>query len=122
MKKIIFTLSILMSIGSSAQMKKVTVQKTGTASEVTTTAVSNEMAAKLNMNALTKFVTISPEMQSQLLELFTTKYRMLAEVANSDERKKYIADIIAAKLEGSLDGNLLSKIKSNTSLYQSLLQ
>lgn len=122
MKNLFLSISFLLTVGVTAQNKKATVQKPLAMSEVQAGVVSNEAASKRNMAALTSFVSISPEIQVQLAELFTTKYRMLSEVSNSDERKKYIADIIAAKLEASLDGNLLSKIKSNAVLYQSLLQ
>ncbi len=122
MKNLFLSISFLLTVGVTAQNKKATVQKPLAMSEVQAGVVSNEAASKRNMAALTSFVSISPEIQVQLAELFTTKYRMLSEVSNSDERKKYIADIIAAKLEASLDGNLLSKIKSNAALYQSLLQ
>lgn len=122
MKNLFLSISFLLTVGVTAQNKKATVQKPLAMAEVQAGVVSNEAASKRNMAALTSFVSISPEIQVQLAELFTTKYRMLSEVSNSDERKKYIADIIAAKLEASLDGNLLSKIKSNAALYQSLLQ
>lgn len=122
MKNLFLSISFLLTVGVTAQNKKATVQKPLAMAEVQAGVVSNEAASKRNMAALTSFVSISPEIQVQLAELFTTKYRMLSEVSNSDERKKYIADIIAAKLEASLDGNLLSKIKSNAVLYQSLLQ
>lgn len=122
MKNLFLSISLLLTFGVAAQNKKTILQKPLATTEQQNSVVSNEAASKKNIAALTSFVSISPEIQAQLAELFTTKHRMLAEVANSEERKKYIADIIAAKLEASLDANLLAKIKTNAALYQSLLQ
>jgi hypothetical protein len=116
MKNLILTVSLIFVLGASAQSKKPT-PKT-----VATVKVSNEVAAAKNLADLNAFTPLQPEMKAMMLELFTTKYRMLTESGElSAERKATVSQIISAKLEGTLDPAVFAKVKTNTALYKSLI-
>src|SRR6187402_334114 len=125
MKNLIIALSLFFALGANAQAKKakasVAPAKTITAPVATAPKLSNEEAAKKNIQDLTAFVTLTPEKQASLTELFKTKQRMMTE-AGTAERKQIVSEIISRKLEATLDGDTFTKVNSNTALYQSLIK
>lgn len=122
MKNLILAVSLFFVLGASAQSKKPT-SKTAVASKtVATVKVSNEVAAAKNLADLNAFTPLQPEMKAMMLELFTTKNRMLTESGElSAERKATVSQIISAKLEATLEPAVFAKVKSNVSLYKSLI-
>ena len=127
MKNLIIALSLFFVVGANAQAKKVITKQVVAKKEIVKTEVAkapmtNEEAAKKNLTDLNAFTPLKPEMQSVMLELFTTKHRMLTESgALSAERKAIIAQTVSRKMEGTLEGSTFEKIKSNNALYQSLI-
>lgn len=121
MKNLIFTVSLIFVLGASAQSKKPAAKTAVVPKKAATVKVSNEAAAEKNLADLSAFTALQPEMKAMLLELFTTKHRMLTESGElSAERKTTVARIISAKLEGTLDPAVYAKVKTNTTLYTSL--
>jgi hypothetical protein len=123
MKNLIIAFSLFFAFGANAQAKKATTTKTAVKTEVVKAKLTNAEAAQKNLNDLNAFTPLSTNLQNNLLELFNTKYKMLAEGGTglSPERKQYIGEIIAHKLEASLDGPTFEKVKNNTALFQSLI-
>lgn len=116
MKNLIIALSLFFALGANAQTKKAAVKK-----QVVTEKVSNEAAAQKNITALAAFTPLKPEMQNMLLELFTTKFRMLNDGTEVTlERKNYVSEVVTRKLEATLDAATFEKIKANKALFQSL--
>lgn len=122
MKNLILTVSLIFVLGASAQSKKPTPKTAVAPKTVATVKVSNEVAAAKNLADLNAFTPLQPEMKAMMLELFTTKHRMLTESGElSAERKATVSQIISAKLEGTLDPAVFAKVKTNTTLYNSLI-
>jgi hypothetical protein len=122
MKNRIVVLGLFFGFVGTAQIKKVAQNKPIVKNEVVISTTSNINAAKKNVADLAAFTPLKPEMKSVLLELFTTKYRMLNESGSlSEERKTIIAQTIERKLEATLDGATFIKVKSNTNLLKSLV-
>ena len=125
MKNLIIALSLFFALGANAQAKKAKATVVP-AKTISTPAVapklSNEAAAKKNIQDLNAFVTLTPEKQASLTELFVTKQRMMTDAGDSADRKKIVSEIIERKLEATLDGPTFTKVKANTALYQSLIK
>lgn len=126
MKNLIIALSLFFALGANAQAKKakatVTPVKTSAPAVVAAPKLSNEAAAKKNIQDLTAFVTLKPETQASLTELFKTKQRMMTDAGASEERKQIVSEIISRKLEATLEADTFAKVKANTALYQSLIK
>ncbi|MDI1257283.1 MAG: hypothetical protein PSV16_14410 [Flavobacterium sp.] len=124
MKNLIIALSLFFALGANAQAKKaiVTPVKTPAPAVVAAPKLSNEAAAKKNIQDLTAFVTLKTETQASLTELFKTKQRMMTEAGDSAERKQIVSEIISRKLEATLEADTFAKVKANTTLYQSLIK
>lgn len=121
MKNLIIACCLLFAAGAGAQTKKTTVAtKTVTKTEVVTPKLSNAEKAKQNMADLNAFTSIPAEKQAAITELFNTKYKMMDQAGDSAERKQTVSDIIARKLEASLDAMTYEKIKGNTALFKKL--
>ena len=60
-------------------------------------------------------------MSSILLGLFKTKFNMLDEAGSTIERRQIVNQIIERKLESTLDGATFEKVKSNATLFKSLV-
>ena len=127
MKNLIIALSLFFALGANAQAKKakatITPVKTTTATTVAAAPkLTGEAAAKKNIQDLTAFVTLTPEKQASLTELFKTKQRMMTDAGDSAERKQVVSEIIGRKLEATLDSETFAKVKGNNTLYQSLVK
>jgi hypothetical protein len=122
MKNLIIAFSLFFAVGASAQAKKaVTSTKTVTKTTVAVAPqLSNLEKAQKDMAALNAFTPISAEKQAMFTELFTTKYKMMDQAGDSAERKQTVSDIIARKIEASIDAMTYEKIKSNTVLFKKL--
>ena len=121
MKNLIIALSLLFAVSASAQAKKAAPAK-AVKTEVVKAKLSNEEAARKNVQDLNAYAPINEVQQTNLQMLFTTKYKWLNENGElSAERKAYIADIIGKKLEATLQGPTYEKVKANTALYNSLV-
>ena len=120
MRNLIIVLSVFFAFSASAQTKKVGVIKAPASTVVSTQKTSPEVAAKKNIADLIAFTPITDEMKPILLELFTTKYKIISDAELSVERKSYIAEMISRKLEATLDNATFEKIKSNAVLFKNL--
>ena len=122
MKNLIVALGLFFGLAGTAQIKKIVQNKPAVNNKTVASTLSNADAAKKNLADLNAFTPLKPEMKAVLLELFTTKYRMLNESGSlSEERKTIVAQTIAHKLEATLDGTTFEKIKSNATLFKSLV-
>lgn len=71
---------------------------------------------------MSNFIPLTDERKAVFQELFTTKYRMLLNNGElSAERKATISQVIERKIEASLDAETFQKVKSNTVLFESLV-
>ncbi|MGK4567135.1 hypothetical protein [Flavobacterium sp. 3HN19-14] len=124
MKNLIIALSLFFALGANAQAKKAKATAAPAKAIPATVApkLTGEAAAKKNIQDLAAFVTLTPEKQASLTELFVTKQRMMTEAGASAERKEVVSEIIGRKLEATLDGETFAKVKANTTLYQSLIR
>lgn len=122
MKNLIVALGLFFGLAGTAQIKKAMQNKPVAENKVVAVATSNVDAAKKNVADLNAFTPLKPEMKAVLLELFTTKYRMLNDSGSlSEERKTIVAQTIDRKLEATLDGATYEKVKSNAKLFKSLV-
>ena len=122
MKNLIVALGLFFGLAGTAQIKRVVQNNPTVKKEVVASTLSNVDAAKKNVADFSAFTVLKPEMKAILLELFTTKYRMLYESGSlSEERKTIIAQTIDHKLQATLDGATYEKVKSNAALFKSLI-
>lgn len=123
MKKFILAITILVfSINSNAQVKKAVVTKSATSTTtVNANKATNEVKAQKNVADLKAFTPLTDEMSSILLGLFKTKFNMLDEAGSTIERRQVVNQIIERKLESTLDGATFEKVKSNATLFKSLV-
>lgn len=121
MKKYILAITIFVfSIKSNAQVKKAVVTKSATTT-VSANKTTNEVKAQKNVADLKAFTPLTDEKSSILLGLFKTKFNMLDEAGSSIERRKVVNQIIERKLESAFDSATFEKLKSNTTLFKSLV-
>jgi hypothetical protein len=122
MKNLITAVCLLFALAANAQTKKINPTKQTTEAPVLKEKISNEAAAKKNVTDLNNFTPLTPERQAVFQELFTTKFKMLNDNGDlSSERKAYVSQIIARKIEASLDAPTFEKVKANTTLFSSLI-
>lgn len=122
MKNLIVALGLFFGLAGTAQIKKVVQNKPTAQNQVVAETASYTDAAKKNVADLNAFTPLKPEMKAVLLELFTTKHKMLNDSGSlSNERKIIIAQTIERKLEATLDGATFQKVKANTKLLSSLV-
>lgn len=122
MKNLIVALGLFFGLAGTAQIKKVVQNKPTAQNQVVAETASYTEVAKKNVADLNAFTPLKPEMKAVLLELFTTKYKMLNDSGSlSNERKIIIAQTIERKLEATLDGATFQKVKANTKLLSSLV-
>ncbi len=120
MKKLLFVLAIALSFTSNSmgQNKKVVSKNSATTTEKT----SVEAKAIQNLKDVESFVIISPKAAQSLLGLFITKHGMLQEVEGlPDYKRKDINRIIERKMEYIFDIPTYEKIKSNTVLFEKMI-
>ncbi|AWA28734.1 hypothetical protein HYN48_00755 [Flavobacterium magnum] len=122
MKNLIIALSLFFAVGASAQAKKplTSAKVPSKATVAAAPTMTNLEKAKKNTAELNAFTPLSMERQAVFTELFTTKYKMMADAGDSADRKQIVSQIIARKLEASLDGETFEKVKSNEALFKSL--
>lgn len=121
MKNLMIALSLFFALGASAQSK----MKRPAAVTPTTTVdpqVAVEKAALKNVNDLVAFTPVNSQIQTALKELFVEKQNLLMQVAGlSQERKDVAMQGIEFKLSILLEPDTFAKVKSNKTLYQSLI-
>ena len=119
MKQIITAgvLVLAFSFSASAQNKKT--NSVPVKSEMS--LMTPEVAVQKNVNDLTAFVSVTPETKAMLLELFSTKYRMFS-ADSSEQNKSYVSQVIARKLEATLEPATFKKLRENDALFQSLIK
>lgn len=107
MKKILFIFAMMLSFGVSAQAqdKKVSAESKGRQEAV-------EMVDFLKLN--------STELEN-FSRLFKMKHEMLADATIPAQKKKEIPTMIEKKIEGSLDGNQIEKLRANKVLWEKLI-
>ena len=121
MKKLFFVLAIICNIAVSAQ-KKINTQKVDAKPVATQQKfLSKEQIAKKNVADLNTFTPLSSGMQEVMIELFTTKQRMMDDCGDLSQKKQVVSGIIIQKLQSSLEPAIFEKIKSNEKLFQSLI-
>ena len=123
MKNLIIALSLIFALGASAQAKKSkTTVNAPARTEVSNPQITVEAAAQKNVSDIAAFTPINAETQRALKELFTTKYSMLSENGElSAERKREITHSMEYRLSLIFDPATIAKVKSNTKLYNSLI-
>lgn len=122
MRNLIVALGLFFGLAGTAQIKKSVQNKPTTNNKVVIATPSNVELAKKNVADLNAFTPLKPEMKAVLLELFTTKYKMLNDSGSlSEERKTIVAQTIEHKLEATLDGPTYEKVKSNAKLFKNLV-
>jgi hypothetical protein len=118
MKNLFIALALFFAVGATAQA-----QKTQTKTVVAPVKMTPEMAAQKNIADLVAFTPLNAQTQASLLELFTTKYKLLTENGElSSERKAGVYQSIDLKMQSILDVNTYQKVKANTKLYDSLIK
>jgi hypothetical protein len=106
MKKLFFTLSLIfaLSLSANAQDRK---------------AVPQELAKK-EVSTLAEMVGLTSQQTEDLYRLFEQKYVTLADPAMSAERKAEMSRIVDMKLEATLTGAQIEKLKANKKEYEAL--
>lgn len=122
MKNSIFAFIILCGIAANAQAKKVEIKTAPSVAVVTTEKLSFEAIAQKNVADLAAFTPLTKDAKNLLLELFTTKGRMLEGSEQfSPERKAVVTQAIASKMESVLAPEVMLKLRANTALFKSLV-
>lgn len=122
MKNSIFTFILLCGIAANAQAKKVDIKTAASATAVTTEKLSFETIAQKNVSDLAAFTPLTKDAKNLLLELFTTKGRMLEGSEQfSVERKAIVTQSITSKMESVLAPEVMVKLRANDALFKSLL-
>lgn len=106
MKKIVAIFTFLMAFGISAnaQDKK----------------MSPESAARKDAVELTDYLKLNSTEQESFVKLFQMKHEMLSDPNMGAERKKEMSVIIEKKIEATLDGNQMEKLRANPELLKKL--
>lgn len=117
MKKIItiLTLTLAFSLNANAQDKKVVSKE-----EVTKKELSPEVAAKNDAYELIRFLGLEENKLGIYTNLFTKKYKVLAEEGLTPERKEELTRVIDAKLRASLTPEQMEKLDKNSELLAKL--
>jgi hypothetical protein len=119
MKKIVFIFSVILSLSMNCNAQE---NKTIATTKAETARVADKAKAQEDIKDLESFLTLSHEKSSLLLGLFTTKHGMIRQgQAESAEQKTKLNEIITRKMEGLFDIPTFEKLKSNTVLYQKLI-
>ncbi|MBD3583385.1 hypothetical protein [Flavobacterium selenitireducens] len=106
MKKILFIFAMMLAFGVSAQAQE---KKASAASKGRQEAVELADFLKLNSTELENFS-----------KLFQMKHEMLADPSVTAQKKKEVPVIMEKKIEGSLDGNQVEKLRANKVLWEKL--
>ena len=106
MKKILFIFAMMLAFGISAQAQD---KKASSESKGRQEAV--ELADYLKLN--------STELES-FSKLFKMKHEMLEDPNITAQKKKEIPVIMEKKIEGTLDGNQVEKLRANKVLWEKL--
>ena len=117
MKKIIaiLTLTLAFSLNANAQDKKVVSKE-----EITKKELSPEVAAKNDAYELIRFLGLEENKLGIYTNLFTKKYKVLAEEGLTPERKEELTRVIDAKLRASLTPEQMEKLDKNSELLAKL--
>ncbi|CAM4010532.1 hypothetical protein B0A58_02365 [Flavobacterium branchiophilum NBRC 15030 = ATCC 35035] len=107
MKKIIaaFTLFMAFSMGAFAQENKAT----------------NEQLAKNQAVTMVKFLNLDENRIEEFKNLFLMKEELMNNPEASDDRKNIMSQVVAAKIQASINGKQLEKLVANTALYNQLV-
>jgi len=106
MKKIFFVFAMMLAFGFSAQAQD---KKASPASKGRQEAVELADFLKLNSTELDSFS-----------RLFQMKHEMLADPNLTAQKKKEVPMIMEKKIEGSLEGNQIEKLRANKVLWEKL--
>jgi hypothetical protein len=121
MKKVIIAMTLFCTFGAVAQTKKPVanpVSKTAIVAE----KLSPDEAAQKNVNDLNAFSPLTNDQKALLLGLFKTKHETLVDSELfSAERKAVLTQSITSKMESLLPASVMTKVKANTALFQSLV-
>ncbi|RZJ64285.1 MAG: hypothetical protein EOO50_16135 [Flavobacterium sp.] len=106
MKKIlaIVTLCLAFGFSANAQDKKVSPESAGVKEAV----------------ELTDYLQLNATEQNAFAGLFKMKHEMMADPNMTPEKKKELSVIIEKKIEATLDGNKMEKLRSNPALLKKL--
>ena len=108
MKKILFIFAMMLAFGVSAQAQD---KQASPASKGRQEATELVDYLKLGSNELNAFT-----------QLFQMKYEMMADQNVTEATKKQLPTIIEKKIEGTLDGNQVEKLRANKTLWAKLTQ
>ena len=122
MKNSIFAFILFCGIAANAQANKVDIKIVPSSTAAPSEKLSFEAIAQKNVLDLAAFTPLTKDAKSLLLELFTTKGRMLEGSEQfSPERKAVVAQAITSKMESVLAPAVMVKVRANAALFKSLV-
>lgn len=121
MKKIIaaLTLFLAFSLSANAQEKKATKELTQQEKEMM--GMTPAEKGKKQAAELSQFLGLDQTMTTNFAALFEQKFVILDDPNMTFERKTELSRVIEAKIRGSLDGNLMTKLDKNPELLKRLI-
>lgn len=121
MKKIVTVITLLLAftISANAQSNKVAHTKKSDSKEVV--ILSPTAAGQKDANAIADFLGLKATQREDFARLFEMKHQTLQNADASADRKREMLRTIVLKIEASIDGTQLAKLKANTTLYNQLV-
>lgn len=118
MKKIVTVITLLLAFTISANAQSTQKSIAKDVKEVVT--LSPTAAGQKDANAMADFLGLKDTQREDFARLFEMKHEIMQDANASVERKKEMARIVGLKIEASIDGTQLGKLKANTALYKQL--
>ena len=106
MKKILAIFTFVLAFGFSAQAQD--------------KKVSPESQGRKEAVELTDYLKLTSTDQEAFARLFQMKHEMMVDPNTTPEKKKELSVIIEKKIEATLDGNQMEKLRSNPELLAKL--
>ena len=122
MKNTFIALFISFSAIAFSQEKKSVAKAAAGSENIAVSQMSPEEIGKKNLTDLAAFTTLTTDQKGLLLELFTTKATLMADSSQfSEERKAVVAQSITYKMESVLSPDAMAKVRTNKTLFNSLV-
>lgn len=108
MKKILFIFTMVLAFGLSAQAQD--------------KKASSQSKGRQDAVELVDYLQLGGSELESFSRLFQMKYEMMEDPNVSAERRKELSTIMEKKIEGTLDGNQVAKLRSNKTLWEKLIR
>ncbi|RTY90248.1 hypothetical protein [Flavobacterium sp. GT3R68] len=121
MKKIVTVITLLLAFTISANAQSNNDAQTKKSNSQEVVILSPTAAGQKDANALSDFLGLNDTQREDFARLFEMKHETMQNKDLSIERKKEMSRNVGLKIEASIDGTQLAKLKANTALYNQLI-